>query len=62
MSDYNLQLGAGVDWKSFLDQVYRNVNQRYAAETELEEEAKELKKIDRERALRCITDTVCIMT
>ena len=45
-----------------MDQVYGNVNLRYAAETEQEEEAKGLKKIDRGPALSCITDTVCILT
>ena len=45
-----------------MDQVYGNVNFRYAAETEQEEEAKGLKRIDREPALKCLTDTVCILT
>ena len=44
-----------------MDRTYGDVNRRYAAETEQEEEAKGLKRIEREPALSCITDTVCIL-
>ena len=44
-----------------MDHVYGEGNLQYAALTEHQEEAKGLKKIDRETAINCISDTVCIL-
>ena len=61
MADPKALLGAGADWRSFLDRIYGNVALRYAAETDQKEEAKGLKRIDEEPALRCLEDTVHIL-
>ena len=61
MSNQSAPLEADADWRPFMHELNGNSNLRYAALTEHKEEAKGLKRIDRESALSCITDTVCIL-
>ena len=62
MANRDAPQGAGADWGSFLNRLYADVNKRHYQEQEQKEESKGQKRIEEEDALKCIEDTVNIMT